>query len=182
VVYSVDFEGGSDALKRGELEPMWLSFDAFLNSYFLGIPTSMGTLQPELMILLNRLDSIIKEHEEVGDTDVREQMYEAVYHGFIVQTPGYTLPAEFGMFEPAGDASVRAALAEFIPTARALGISTPEQRFAAFQDDSVRSDAGSQYDEYFGHSDDFESLSAAMSRPAGPVGTPPAKLWWQFWK
>jgi hypothetical protein len=35
-VYSVDFEGGSDRLKEGTLEPTWDSFGAFLDFYFLG--------------------------------------------------------------------------------------------------------------------------------------------------
>lgn len=136
----------------------------------------------QLSKLLNRLDAILKDHEEVGDTDVREQMYEAVYHGFIVQTVGYSLPAKFGMFEPAGDAAVRAALAEFVPAACALGISTPQERFAAFQDGSVLSDSGCPYDEYFGHSNSFEELSAAMSRAPAPAVKPPSKPWWRFWR
>jgi len=36
-VYNVDFEGGSDRLKEGSLEPQWPSFEAFLDFYFLGI-------------------------------------------------------------------------------------------------------------------------------------------------
>lgn len=35
-VYDVDFEGGHEALKAGLLPPTWVSFDAFLESYFLG--------------------------------------------------------------------------------------------------------------------------------------------------
>ena len=139
-------------------------------------------MKTTLKKLLDRLDAISKDHEEVGDTDVREQMYEAVYHAFIVQTPGYTLPGKFGMFESAGDAAVRAALSEFIPAACGAGLSTPQDRFTAFQDGSVLSDVGNPYDEYFGHSDSFDELSAAMSRPSTPTVTPPAKAWWQFWK
>jgi hypothetical protein len=37
VVYSVDFEGGSEALIQGKLEPTWFSFESFLNWYFLGV-------------------------------------------------------------------------------------------------------------------------------------------------
>ena len=139
-------------------------------------------MKTELKRLLNQLDAISNDYEEISDTDVREQMAEAIYHGFIVQTPGYTLPAEFGMFQPAGDTAVRAALAEFLPAACRAGIPTPQQRFAAFQDASVLSDAGNPYDEYFGHSDSFDELSAAMSKPATPTVTPPSKPWWQFWR
>ena len=126
-------------------------------------------MKTELQRLLNKLDAISTESEEINDTDVREQMAEAIYHGFIVQTRGYTLPAEFGMFQPAGDTAVQAALAEFLPAACGAGIATPQQRLAAFQDGSVLSDAGNPYDEYFGHSDSFDELSAAMSKPAMPT-------------
>jgi hypothetical protein len=114
---------------------------------------------------LNQLDAIAEEHEEVNDTDVREQIAEAIYHGFIVQTSSYALPNEFGMFHPAGDAAVRAVLAEFLSAACSAGISTPQKRLAALQDVSVLSDAGNAYDEYFGHSDGLEELTEAMSRP-----------------
>jgi hypothetical protein len=139
-------------------------------------------MKATLKKLLDRLDAISKDHEEVGDTDVREQMFEAVYHAFIIQTPRNTLPTKFGMFESAGDAAVRAALSEFIPGACNAGLSTPQERFAAFQDGSVLSDASNPYDEYFGHLDSFDELSAVMSRPSTPTVTPPAKPWWQFWK
>lgn len=139
-------------------------------------------MKAALKNLLDRLDAVSNVHEEVGDTDVREQMFEAIYRGFIAESPGYTLPARFGMFERPGDAAVRAALSEFISTACAAGISTPEQRFAAFQDDSVRSDAGNAYDEYFGHADNFDGLSAAMSQSSTPTEAPPARPWWKLWK
>ncbi len=139
------------------------------------------TMKTVLKNLLNKLDAISKEHEEVGDTDVREQMSEAVYEGFIVQTPGYVLPAEFGMFESEGDIAVRVALSEFIPAACGSDISTPQKRFAAFQDGFVLSDAGNSYDEYFGHSDSFDELSAAMSPSSIPTVRPPARPWWKFW-
>jgi hypothetical protein len=134
--------------------------------------------------LLDSLEGIASEHEEVTDTDVREQMYEAVFHGFIVQTPGYTLPQSFGMFEPAGNAMVRAAFAEFIPAANQSGLASPEQRFAAFQDSSVLSRQGNAYDEFFGHAESFQKLCASMSRSApAPASDPaPTKKWWQLWK
>jgi hypothetical protein len=138
-------------------------------------------MKDELKNLLDRLEDIANEHEELFDTDVREQMYEAVYHGFIVQTPGYTLPNSFGVFEPAGNAKVRAALAEFIAAAKQSGPGSSEERFADFQDGTVLSKKGNPYDEFFGHANSFQQLSAAIARPAqtAPV---PAKKWWQFWK
>jgi hypothetical protein len=126
--------------------------------------STAGTMTAALAKLLERLDAISEAHDEVRDTDVREQMSAAVYHGFIVQTPAYVLPEKFGMFDSAGDVAVRAALAEFLAAARSAALRTPEERFRAFQNVTVRSKAGSSYDEYFGDSDSLEQWSAAMSR------------------
>lgn len=106
--------------------------------------------------LINDLDHVIEDHEEVGDTDVREQMSEAVRKSFIVPEPGYELPAEFGMFSSEGDRVVRAALEKFLTHSEVLAarsLKTPAARLAAFQDPRVTSNLGHIYDEYFGHAD-----------------------------
>jgi hypothetical protein len=123
-------------------------------------------MKAELKSLLNQLDSIAEEHGEVTDTDVREQMYAAVHHGFIMQTPGYRVPKSYGLFEPEGDAAIQSALSNFIEAASFAaereGLKTPQLRFDAFQDGSVLSDGGYPYDEYFGHAESFEKLVQMM--------------------
>jgi hypothetical protein len=42
-VFDVDFEGGDELLRRGELAPRWLSFEAFLDDYF-GRSSATGKL------------------------------------------------------------------------------------------------------------------------------------------
>ncbi len=139
-------------------------------------------MKEALKTLLNRLDAIEKVRPEIGDTDVREQMSEVVYHGLIAQKAGYEVPHEVGMFEPAGNDAVREALVAFLTEARATAPATPEERFAAFQDAEVLSDAGHPYDEYFGHGE-YGMVSAAFTRAESPeLVPPPAKAWWQFWK
>jgi hypothetical protein len=71
-------------------------------------------MKKALKQLINALDKAFEEHEEVGNTAVREQMYEAVHKAFIVPPTGYSLPAKFGMFSDAGDKKVRAALQKFL--------------------------------------------------------------------
>ncbi len=139
-------------------------------------------MKEALKKLLNRLDAIARDHAEIGDTDVREQMFDAVYHGLIAREDGYELPGEFGMYAPEGNAAVRAALAEFMAKAQAAGPGTPEGRFEAFQNAEVQSDAGHAYDEYFGHGDSFAMVAAAYTREASTVPEAPQKAWWQFWK
>jgi len=111
-------------------------------------------MKKALKQLLNALDAVFQEHEEVGDTMVREEMYDAVRKAFIVPQPGYTLPAKFGMFSTEGDTLVRAALEKFLAhpevTAAAKSLKTPEERLATFQDIEVTSNEGNTYDEYFG--------------------------------
>ena len=107
-------------------------------------------------------------HEEIGDTDVRERMYEAVFHGFILQTHGYDLPTEFGMFDAKGNAKVRKALGDFIDTAKVeaqkLGLTSEEQRFSSFQNPDATGRDDLTYDEFFGHAESFEHLKEAMKK------------------
>ena len=48
-----------------------------------------------------------EKHGEIGDTAVRDKMYDAIHHGSIQPKPKYTLPATFGMFSEEGDQLVR---------------------------------------------------------------------------
>jgi len=106
--------------------------------------------------LLEALESVGEGHEEIFDTDVREQMYDAVISVLIDPKDGYGLPAEFRMFTPEGNAAVHQALAQFLPplveAARAAGLTTPRQRLLAFQNDEVEtSGGGNYYDDFFGY-------------------------------
>ena len=64
-------------------------------------------MKTALKQLVDDLDNVFEEHEELGDTDVREQMYEAISKSFIVPQAGYVLPAEFGMFSDDGNKKVQ---------------------------------------------------------------------------
>jgi hypothetical protein len=64
--------------------------------------------------ILDDLDEISERHEEVFDTDVREQMYVAIRKGFIMPDAGYIVPATFGMFSTRGDCRVREAIVNFL--------------------------------------------------------------------
>lgn len=112
-------------------------------------------MKKALKILLDALEAVFEEHEEVGDTDVKQSMYEAVHAGFIVPQPGYILPTEFRMFSGEGNKKVRAALQDFLKQPDVLAASkslkTAEARLAAFQDGEVESREGNTYDFYFGY-------------------------------
>ena len=112
-------------------------------------------MQKALEQLLNNLDEVFAEHEEIGDTDVKQRMYAAVRDGFIVPRAGYTLPKEFGMFSEEGDQLVRAALQSFLAhpevSKASTLLKTPKERMAAFQDSNIKSSRGMYYDEFFGY-------------------------------
>jgi hypothetical protein len=114
-------------------------------------------MKKALKQLINALDKIFEDHEEVGDTAVREFMYAAVHQSFIDPKPGYELPTEFGMFSEEGDRKVRAALKKFLThpevAEAAIKLKIPKERLDAFQDDDVESSEGNKYDEYFGYAE-----------------------------
>jgi hypothetical protein len=122
--------------------------------------------------LLDQFDKISERHEEIHDAEVRELLYEAIYHGFIVRTPDYSLPNTFGMFERTGNTSVRSALSKFVQQALELDLGAPADRFAAFQDASVTSKAGTSYDDYFGNVESFAELVRVMSEPRTKAPAP----------
>jgi hypothetical protein len=115
------------------------------------------SMKKALKQLISGLDKIMEEHEEVGDTAVREAMYEAVHKGFIAPEAGFQLPDDFQMFSDDGNRQVKAVLAGFLAhpdvKAAATMLGTAQERLDAFQDLGVESPNGSTYDEYFGHAD-----------------------------
>jgi hypothetical protein len=117
------------------------------------------------------MDKIAEEFEEVTDTDVREQMRDAIEKSLLDPVPGYTLPDEFGMFEPRGNAKVKAALAKFVAAAKAeaeaAGLKNRADRLRAFQDIKVESRDGNTYDQYFGYDASLERAEpGAAADPA----------------
>jgi hypothetical protein len=110
--------------------------------------------------LLNALDKLGEGgHDEVMDTDVREQMSDALHKTLVEPQPDYQLPEEFGMFSPEGNKKVKAALSKFFAHpefVEAKKLPTPKARLDAFQDVEVESDGGNTLDEYFGYDDSFE--------------------------
>jgi hypothetical protein len=114
------------------------------------------SLTKPLSKLLTQLESISEEHEEVFDTDVREEMATAIYCGFIAPKKNYQLPPSFEMFDEDGDAAIRKALSKFLKEACAIADKqgwTKKERQKAFQDPDVTSEGGLSYDEFFGHAD-----------------------------
>lgn len=112
-------------------------------------------IKKALKELLGAFDRIYAKHEELGDSDVRDRMFDAILKTFIKPTPNYVLPSSFGMFSDGGNTAVRAALEKFVihPQVVAAGksLKTSADRLAAFQDFDIETSEGTNVFEYFGY-------------------------------
>jgi len=111
-------------------------------------------LKTALTQLLFALDRVQDEHREVCDTVVRDILRRVITEAFILPQPRFVMPTAFGLYSAVGNAKVQAALENFLshPDVQSAFVSlTPEQRLAAFEDISVRSDSGFTYDSFFSH-------------------------------
>jgi hypothetical protein len=111
-----------------------------------------------LLQLLVALEAIGRDHEEIYDTDVREQMHDVIIDGFINPKNDFVLPDEFGMFSAEGNGAIRRVLERLLPEFRHAashdGLNTPKERLSAFQNDELKTpDEGNYYDDFFGYID-----------------------------
>jgi hypothetical protein len=111
-------------------------------------------MEKVLLKLLQDLETIEEEHEEIGDTAVREAMTAAIHDGFIKPKAGFVLGEEFEMFTAKGNQRVKAALTRFLKRAEAVaqkeGLVKPRARLDAFQNLEVQTAEGNVYADYFG--------------------------------
>ncbi len=136
-------EGDLERLKR-ESDKEQVAYDA-----------KTRIIKKALKQFLDDLDKIFTKHEELGDTDVREQLTFAVRKGFILQQSDYTVPSTFGMFSDEGNQKVQTVVQRFLAhsevTASSKLLKSWEDRLAAFQDCDVKSTNGNTFFEYFGY-------------------------------
>jgi hypothetical protein len=117
-------------------------------------------IESALKQLLDRFDAISDSDDDLTDTDVRERLMEAIYNGFLVRTPGYVLPDGYSLFKvPECNALIRQAMAECLAAASKTAAADPHERFLQFQDHSVLSDRGHDFNWYFGASDSLDDLA-----------------------
>jgi hypothetical protein len=115
--------------------------------------------------LLNRLERIGNDHEELYDTECREQMSDAIMNGFLRASGADDLRSDFGLFSAEANLAVREALLEYVertcPKASEFGLSRFHNRLDAFQNRNVASHGeGSFSDDFFGYAAP-ESFDAA---------------------
>jgi hypothetical protein len=116
-------------------------------------PAEGGFVEKVLRLFLARLEGIDEDHEGLGDTNVREHMGEDIRRGFLRLEPGFTPSGNYGL-DPEANRLIARTIARFVEAAQAAalrdGITTFHERLAAFQNPAVRTEDGSDYNDFFG--------------------------------
>jgi hypothetical protein len=114
-------------------------------------------MEEHLLKLLSTLESLGNHYDELYDSEVREAMGEVIMQGFVRCIEEYEIPAQFGMFTPNAEKSVRDSIASYIDsanrTAEECGLNCFHDRLNAFQNSDVRVNraVNVDYEELFGH-------------------------------
>ena len=117
--------------------------------------TETITMNEILLRLLDSLENIGHEFEELGDSDVRQLIGDAVMDGYIRTNPDFILPLEYGMYSTRGNEAVRATLGCFIEAAKReaaqSGLTGFRDRLASVQNRAVQTRTHRDYEDYWGH-------------------------------
>ncbi len=104
--------------------------------------------------LLEDLELIAIEHEEIFDTDVREQMWSFLEARFIRLNKNASLPESFGMFTDEGNDKVREAFARNTENLDTIidifSLDTYEKRKITFKNARLATRGGNRLDDFFG--------------------------------
>lgn len=109
-----------------------------------------------LFDLLTNLERIGDDHEELFDSEVREQAGNVLMDLFVRQAIDCEIPVSLGMSNDQGNAVLRAAIMQFVdcatPICDAYGVAGFHDRLSLLQDNAVLTIAGNDYDDFIGHS------------------------------
>jgi hypothetical protein len=110
--------------------------------------------------VMEELEVIGEAHDELYDTDIKENLFEAVCAGFVKPQAGFRLFDDFGLASEEANHQVQAALARYLQAANEraleLGLTTPRQRLHAFQNGEVCTDEGQYPDDFFGWAESID--------------------------
>ena len=80
----------------------------------------MEELRTVILNFYNQLEEISQVHEELTDTDVREDLAETLHYYFVWGKPMDRLPSNYSMFSKEGDELISIAVNDFLKTAREI--------------------------------------------------------------
>jgi hypothetical protein len=128
-------------------------------------------MEEALLVLLQRLEVIEQSHDGLGDTNVRDHMGADIFRGFLRPQSGFLPSGEYGM-EPEANRLIAEALVEYCCAANEAagraGLTTFQERVAAFQNSNVRTASGADYNDYFGYLVAADCDAAGNALPAEP--------------
>jgi len=115
----------------------------------------MKTVREAVLQLYQALEDLAADHEELSDTDVREQLAETLAWYFVWNKPTDVLPRSYGMFTEEGDEAVRRAVERFLkaalPLATAERLAPGRKRHDVLQDKQLLTRGKQRYDAFIGH-------------------------------
>lgn len=109
-----------------------------------------------LKSLLSALEELSSDNKEIFDTDVREEMGEAIHFGFIAPKKKYELPESFEMYSDEANEAIRTILGDFLKESCVIATDQEwdeKRRLDEFQTLSVATKSGRSYDDFFGHAE-----------------------------
>lgn len=126
--------------------------------------------------LLDNLDRLVEQHGEIGDTEVRERMAQAVFLAYVEQPSGHRRKFSYFCMNPIAEFQLRRVMKRFfasgVPEAHETGLESPQSRYDALCNPAIRSARGSEVWEYFGPFESYEEMKSfsigytALSYPA----------------
>jgi hypothetical protein len=117
-------------------------------------PGMTDPLKEALHKLLRSLDSISSQFEFITDSTVRDRMSDFVRDYYLRRIGPPPTQYDFDTRSSDIDRSLLRALSTYVDEANALANErkfTVQERLKAFQDEEVKSDQGSYYDDHFGY-------------------------------
>ena len=104
---------------------------------------------------LEQLAKIVRKHDELTDTDVRERLRDVINYHFVWGKPMKTFPKRFDMMSKSGDRAVASATRAFVldasKFAKQQGLEPGKTRHALIEDPTAKSRMGG-YDVFLGSS------------------------------
>lgn len=102
------------------------------------------------------LERLSYKHEELMDTDVRENLHMALNYLFVWEKRALDFPITYGMFSLEGDRAISSSVNKFLSLSlpKVSDIPVGKERLALLQNFSIKTPNGNQYDEFIGHSDE----------------------------
>ena len=112
-------------------------------------------LNNEITNLYSDLETVMKEHDELMDTDVRESIHYVLTYYFVWGNEQLNLPISYCMFSEKGDKALAAIIKRFLESINLIeglkGIPHGQKRLDFLQNPNLKTAEGRQFDDFIGY-------------------------------